>query len=42
MRYLDNSASGFSVYSGNDQHTTYSFDREGYHYSASEPQATRF
>lgn len=29
-RYLDNSASGFSVYSGEDQHTTYAYDREGF------------
>jgi hypothetical protein len=31
-RYLDNSASGFSVYSGQDQHTTYAYDREGFRY----------
>jgi hypothetical protein len=29
-RYLDNSASGFALYSGEDQHTTYAFDREGF------------
>lgn len=32
-RYLDNSASGFAVYSGEDQHTTYAFDREGFRYT---------
>ena len=32
-RYLDNSASGFAVYSGEDQHTTYQFDREGFRYT---------
>src|SRR4051794_36475813 len=31
-RYLDNSASGFAFYSGDDQHTTYAFDREGFRY----------
>jgi hypothetical protein len=31
-RYLDNSASGYAVYSGEDQHTTYAFDREGFRY----------
>ncbi|MEO6204078.1 MAG: hypothetical protein ABIO67_01655, partial [Mycobacteriales bacterium] len=36
-RYLDNAASGFSVYSGEDQHTTYAFDREGFRYTASDP-----
>ena len=36
-RYLDNSASGFSGYSGEDQHTTYAFDREGWRYTASDP-----
>jgi hypothetical protein len=36
-RYLDNSASGFSVYSGEDQHTTYAFDREGFRYRKSDP-----
>src|SRR6266540_741629 len=35
-RYLDNSASGFSVYSGEDQHTTYAFDREGFRYRNSD------
>ena len=32
-RYLDNSASGFSPYSGEDQHTTYAYDREGFRYT---------
>jgi hypothetical protein len=32
-RYLDNTASGFSPYSGEDQHTTYAFDREGFRWS---------
>jgi hypothetical protein len=36
-RYLDNAASGFSVYSGEDQHTTYAYDREGFRYSKSDP-----
>jgi hypothetical protein len=36
-RYLDNTASGFAVYSGQDQHTTYAFDREGFRYDASDP-----
>jgi hypothetical protein len=36
-RYLDNSASGFSVYSGDDEHTTYAFDREGFRYTKSDP-----
>jgi hypothetical protein len=34
-RYLDNSASGFSVYSGEDQHTTYAFQREGFRWTKS-------
>jgi hypothetical protein len=37
VRYLDNSASGFSVYSGQDQHLTYAFDREGWRYYGSDP-----
>ena len=37
-RYLDNSASGFSVYSGQDRHTSYAFDREGFRYTESDPQ----
>ena len=36
-RYLDNSASGFAAYSGEDQHTTYQFDREGWRYTGSDP-----
>jgi hypothetical protein len=36
-RYLDNSASGFAVYSGQDQHTTYAFDREGFRFTQSDP-----
>ncbi|HEX8074723.1 MAG TPA: fibronectin type III domain-containing protein [Thermoleophilaceae bacterium] len=31
-RYLDNAASGFSVYSGQDKHDTYAYDREGFRY----------
>src|SRR3954467_1017505 len=31
-RYLDNSASGFAFYSGDDHHTTYAYDREGFRY----------
>src|SRR3954451_19386126 len=31
-RYLDNSASGFAFYSGDDQHTTYAYDREGFRF----------
>jgi hypothetical protein len=36
-RYLDNSASGFAAYSGDDQHTTYAYDREGWRYTESDP-----
>src|SRR3954464_15222995 len=36
-RYLDNSASGFSVYSGQDQHTTYAYDREGWRMYGQDP-----
>jgi hypothetical protein len=40
-RYLNNSASGFSVYSGEDEHTTYAYDREGdregFRYTQSDP-----
>jgi hypothetical protein len=32
-RYLDNSASSFAIYSGEDQHTTYQFDREGFRWT---------
>ena len=39
-RYLDNSASGFSPYSGQDQHTTYAYDgpsdREGFRWHGQE------
>jgi hypothetical protein len=36
-RYLDNSASGFAAYSGEDQHATYAYDREGYRFTANDP-----
>src|SRR4051812_45302400 len=36
-RYLDNSASGFSIYSGEDQHTTYAFDTEGFRMRKEDP-----
>jgi hypothetical protein len=36
-RYLENSASGFAFYSGDDQHTTYAYDREGWRYTDSDP-----
>src|SRR3954452_17586398 len=36
-RYLDNDASGFAAYSGQDQHTTYAYDREGWRYTKSDP-----
>src|SRR5215218_6413129 len=36
-RYLDNSASGFSVYSGQDEHTSYAFDREGWRMYGEDP-----
>ena len=36
-RYLDNAASGFAIYSGDDQQTTYQFDREGFRYTKSDP-----
>src|SRR4051794_20276869 len=36
-RYLDNSASGFAVYSGEDQHTPYAFDREGFRLRKEDP-----
>jgi hypothetical protein len=35
-RYLSNPASSFSVYSGEDQHTTYAYDREGFRYTKSD------
>jgi hypothetical protein len=34
-RYLENDASGFAIYSGADQQTTYQFDREGFRYTQS-------
>ena len=34
-RYLSNMASGFSVYSGEDQHTSYAFQREGFRFTTS-------
>ena len=36
-RYLDNTASGFALYSGQDQHTTYAFDREGFRFTEDGP-----
>ena len=36
-RYLNNSASGFAIYSGEDQHTTYAYDREGFRWFENEP-----
>jgi hypothetical protein len=36
-RYLDNSRSGFALYSGQDQHNTYAYDREGFRYTDSSP-----
>ena len=36
-RYLENDASGFAIYSGADQQTTYQFDREGFRYTKSSP-----
>jgi len=42
-RYLDNSASGFSPYSGQDQHTTYAYDgpndREGFRWYGQDPDS---
>jgi hypothetical protein len=35
-RYLNNQASGFSPYSGEDQHTTYAYDREGFRWTESD------
>ncbi len=34
-RYLNNTASGFAIYSGEDQHTTYAYDREGFRFTQS-------
>ena len=36
-RYLENDASGFAIYSGADQQTTYQFDREGFRFTKSDP-----
>jgi hypothetical protein len=36
-RYLSNNASNFAIYSGSDQHTTYAYDREGFRFTASDP-----
>ncbi len=40
-RYLDNTASGFAIYSGQDQHTTYAYDgpgdREGFRFTKDGP-----
>jgi hypothetical protein len=36
-RYLNNTASGFAVYSGEDRHTTYAFDREGWRWYGEDP-----
>src|SRR3954449_12632394 len=36
-RYLDNSASGFAIYSGEDQHTSYAFDTEGFRMRKEDP-----
>jgi hypothetical protein len=36
-RYLENSASGFAFYSGDDAHTAYAFDREGWRFTDSDP-----
>ena len=36
-RYLDNSRSGFALYSGQDQQTTYAFDREGFRFTNNAP-----
>lgn len=36
-RYLSNDVSGFAFYSGRDKHTTYAFDREGFRWTASDP-----
>src|SRR4051794_7071456 len=32
-RYLNNDSSGFGVYSGTDQHTTYAYDREPFRFT---------
>ena len=37
QHYLSNNASGFAFYSGVDQETTYTFDREGFRYITNAP-----
>jgi len=37
VRYLDNSASGFAFFSGQDKHLAYAFDREGFRFTQSDP-----
>jgi hypothetical protein len=37
-RYLNNTASGFALYSGEDRHTTYAFDREGWRWHGEDPK----
>jgi hypothetical protein len=37
VHYLSNNASGFAFYSGVDQETTYTFDREGFRYTTNQP-----
>ncbi|MEA2496921.1 MAG: hypothetical protein QOJ29_4832, partial [Thermoleophilaceae bacterium] len=36
-RYLDNSASGFAIYSGEDKHESYAFDTEGFRMRKEDP-----
>ena len=36
-RYLDNGVSGFAFYSGQDQHTSYAFNREGFRFTEDGP-----
>jgi hypothetical protein len=36
-RYLSNGASGFAFFSGEDQHTTYAYDREGFRWWGEDP-----
>ena len=36
-RFISNNDSGFSFYSETDQHTSYAFDREGFRWTASDP-----
>ncbi|HEX2015612.1 MAG TPA: hypothetical protein VGN69_02880 [Solirubrobacteraceae bacterium] len=38
-RYLQNDASGFAIYSGADQHTTYQYDREGFRFTQNGPDS---